>query len=343
MAQKKKTTRELEAAFREVGIDRVQACDDQLRVWLDDDQPGIDILPVSVGHGRPQELRNALAHLKWEAAAPCLTATFIANHFTTGALEILQNEGANYLDDTKFVFRHKKPYVVIQQDRPRVAPQTLVRTAGLGGMAGVAVQQMILDERNWWQVTDLAEKAQVAAGTAQTALSRLEHMGLVDVEGSGPRKRRRLRDRTGALDRWVESARHDRRTLVTAFVNAQGPLDLARHVSHALEEKAVPHAVTGACAALLVAPHVTDVRRCEVWVDPAVGTAAVLDALGTGPAEKGGNVTILQARNDAPLFLRHEVGGVQIANPLRLYADLLDDPRRGEEQAEFLRETVLKL
>lgn len=207
----------------------------------------------------------------------------------------------------------------------------------------MAVQALLLDERDWWKVTDLAEAAGVAAGTAQGALNRLEQLELIEVVGVGPKKRRRVLDKTRLLTLWAEEARRERAKLAATFINTQGPLDLARQVTDRLTEARIDHAVTGACAALLVAPHVTDVRRCEVWVDPSSSQTAVLAALRAEPVNKGGNVTVLQPRNDAPLFARRTVDGIQVVNALRLYADLLEDTRRGVEQAEFLRETVLHI
>jgi hypothetical protein len=202
---------------------------------------------------------------------------------------------------------------------------------------------MLLNEQEWWRVTELALKAGVAAGTAQAALTRLQETGLAEAEGAGPNKRRRLVDRAALLERWVQDAVRERETLVSAYIQAQGPVELARRVTERLSEAGIEHAVTGACAALLVAPYVTDVRRCEVWVDAGVSEGAILRALGTTRVEKGGNVTVLQARTDSPLYARKAVEDVRVANSVRLYADLLQDPRRGEEQAGFLRETVLKI
>lgn len=341
MPRTKKTAKNVEAAFREAGFDRIDVVGDHVRVWLDAYRD-LNVRPVSVGHGRPQELRNALAHALEYETLP-VTATFVATHFTTGALDILRERGVNYLDDAQFVFQNADPFVVIRQDRVRRQEKKPIAKVGLGGKTGIAVQRMLLDKRDWWRVTELADEAGVAAGTAQAALARLEDMGLAEAEGTGPKKRRRLIDRAALLDRWVEQADRDRQRILTTYVPTQGPGDLARRITERLGKAGIEHAVTGACAALLVAPHVTDVRRCEVWVDPAVGEGAVLKALGTEPVEKGGNVTVLQAKNDAPLYMCATVDGVQTVNLLRLYADLLQDPRRGEEQAEFLRETVLKI
>jgi hypothetical protein len=169
----------------------------------------------------------------------------------------------------------------------------------------------------------------------------LEELNLLAAEGAGPKKRRTLTDKADLLERWAQDAASERTQLTTAYLQAQGPVDLARRLSERLADAGIEHAVTGACAALLIAPHVTDVRRCEVWIDPAASEGVLLNALGAQRVEKGGNVIVLQAKSDAPLYARQLVKDVHIANPLRIYADLLEDPRRGEEQAEFLRDTVL--
>ncbi|MEI6450429.1 MAG: hypothetical protein WCP98_10845 [Actinomycetes bacterium] len=334
----KRKTRELEAAFREAGLFEAEALADRVRVRLADAE--LVVRPVTAGHGRPQEVRDALARLRRDEQPPVATA-LVAEHFTTGALDVLGREGVNYLDDCRFVFRSDVPFVAIDRQRPCGQVPKPAREPNLGGRIGIAVQEMLLKDVEWWGVTELASAARVAPGTAQAALNRLEALDLVDVQGSGPGKRRRLRDRGDALDVWTPHARRERHRLVATFVLGQGPIDLAGQVSRRLAEGRIAHAVTGACAALLVAPHVTDVRTCEVWVDPATSGSLVTGALGTVPVGIGGNVVVLRAKTDAPLFAATEVEGAVVANPLRLYADLLEDPRRGEEQATFLRETVL--
>jgi hypothetical protein len=331
-------TRELEAAFREAGLLEAEALADRVRVRLAD--ADLVVRPVTAGHGRPQEVRDALARLRHGEPATVATA-LVAEHFTTGALDILGREEVNYLDDCRFVFRSDLPFVAIDRQRPCAQRPKGAREPGLGGRIGMAIQAMLLRDVEWWGVTGLAEAAKVAPGTAQAALGRLEALDLVDVEGSGPNKRRRLRERGAVLDAWTPYARRERHRLVATFVLGQGPIDLAGQVSRRLAEGRIAHAVTGACAALLVAPHVTDVRTCEVWVDPATSESLITGALGTTPVEKGGSVVVLRAKTDAPLFAATEVEGAAVANPLRLYADLLEDPRRGQEQATFLRETVL--
>lgn len=336
MAQPKRAARELEAALREAGIRNAEATADCVYVRLGE-QPRLEVKAVSAGHGRPQEVRDALAHFRTTRADG--VTVFVAAHFTKGAVELLEESRVNYLDDCQFVLRIEDPFVAIKRDRECQQTQRQPAQPSLGGRIGVAVQEMLLDDRQWWRVTDLAVAANVAAGTAQAALRRLEDAELIVAEGIGPRKRRRVLDRAALLERWVADARKDRNRLLSAYVYAQGPGDLARVVSARLTEQHVDHAVTGATAALLLAPHATDVRTCEVWVDSTAGSEMIAAALGTPPVEKGGNVVILRAKTDAPLFRAKEEGGVVVANALRVYADLMEDPKRGQEQAQFLRES----
>jgi DNA-binding MarR family transcriptional regulator len=331
-------TLELEAAFREAGLVQAEAEADRVRIRVADAE--LIVRPITAGHGRPQEVRDALTRIR-QVDQPLVATTVVAEHFTSGALELLRAEGVNYLDDCRFVFRHDAPFVAMDRTRPRGKATKPVRDPSLGGKIGVAVQEMLLEGAQWWGVTELANAAKVAPGTAQAALRRLEELDLVDVEGAGPNKRRRLHDRRAVLDAWTPHAQRERVRLLTTYILGQGAIDLAEQVSQRLADGQIAHAVTGACAALLVAPHLTDVRTCEVWVDPATSESLVVGALGTAPVEKGGNVIVLRAKTDAPLFATREADGVVVANPLRLYADLLEDPRRGEEQATFLRDTVL--
>lgn len=247
----------------------------------------------------------------------------------------------NYLDDCRFVFQAEQPFITIKHDRVCQQKPRQGKEHGLGGRIGIAVQEILLEDREWWQVTDLANAAGVAAGTAQAALNRLQASDLLMVEGTGPRKRRRAVDKGTILDRWTDDARKERHHLLSTYVYAQGPRDLAEAVSTRLQAAKIEHAVTGAAAGLLLAPHATDVRTCEVWVDPAVGAEVLTAALGAAPVERGGNVVVLQARTDAPLFRATAQEGVVVANPLRVYADLMTDPKRGQEQARFLREVRL--
>jgi hypothetical protein len=331
---------ELEMALREAGLEVTRIENRHIVVRL---QNGAEItaIPVSAGNGRPGEVAatRTLVEHQPVAGIPVL----VARCFTPGALDLLHEWGVSFLDEHRLVFRSLDPMVLVDRDRvSRRTGRAESPEGRLTGQIGVAIQGMLLEWKRGWRVTELSKTTGVSAGTAQDAVQRLEKLQLLRTEGKGPRKLRWIAEPQRLLDLWAAEAGRERVTLLTAFLFSQGPEDLARQISQRLATAAVGHAVTGTCAARLVAPHVTASHVCEVWVSAGCSPQIVLEALGAKAEAKGANVRVLRAGSDAPLFRSHEVAGTRIVNDLRLYADLLADPKRGEEQAAFLRETRLE-
>jgi len=336
MGHKDRLAAEVVAAFQEVGARAVVRGDGTVDVAVNDGQQSAHVLPIRAGHGRPQEVRDALYRLERERESG--VSLVVADHFTSGALTFLRDSHTNYLDDRVFVFQASHPLVLIRTNRAASRTKPPRAATNLGGMSGRAVQVLLQQHDSWWRVTQLADAAGVSAGTAQNVLRRLDDLGFVETQGSGPDKRRRVAAPADLLDEWALAAGKERRVLTTTFVSAQGPVGVAREVSERLRLANIAHAVTGACAALLIAPYATSARKCEVWVDPAASAPLVLRALANDEVAQGGNVVVLKSRTTGPLLDAMTVEGVDVASPFRVYADLLADPQRGEEQAKFLRE-----
>lgn len=216
-----------------------------------------------------------------------------------------------------------------------------VHKARLSGKTGVAAQAILLEPERGWKVRELATLADVSSGLAHRLLARLEDEGLMKADGKGPNKVRVVTDPGGLLDLLAEET-VVRPLRTPAFRLAQSPTALIRGIAKALEGKKVDYALTGAGAASLVAPFVSAVPIVEVWVSAHLLVDRVLDELGMEKAETGQNVELLQANDDGPLMFHQRTKTGWIANPFRLYIDLLHDPRRGREQAQVLREEVIE-
>jgi IclR-like helix-turn-helix domain-containing protein len=268
----------------------------------------------------------------------------IAEETTADARRILADHGIGVVDglgNTDLRLPGLWMHLEGHPERDRFgAPSDTAPKTRLSGKTGVAAQALLLEPERGWKVHALATRADISRGLAHRMLVRLEDEGLVRAEGSGPRKVRVLTDRGGLLDLLVEETAV--RPLKTpAFRLAQSPKALIRDVAKALEGKGVDYALTGAGAASLVAPFISAVPIVEVWVSAYLMADRVLDEFGMEKVETGQNIELLQANDDGPLMFRQPTKGVWVANPFRLYIDLLHDPRRGREQAEVLREEVI--
>ncbi|OIN81314.1 type IV toxin-antitoxin system AbiEi family antitoxin [Mycobacterium malmoense] len=211
----------------------------------------------------------------------------------------------------------------------------------LTGKAGVAAQALLREPQRWWQVHDLATAADISVGQAHRVLTRLEREHLIDVEGTGPKRIRRVSNPTALLDLWAEEMRDRRVSWVRAFRLARDTRTYARSLSDLLTRAKIDHAVTGPAGAARLAPFITSFQVVDIWITERVALADATNAIGAEVVHEGHNILLRQAAGDIPLVFRSPVEKVWTVNPFRLYFDLRQDPRRGREQAERLREEVI--
>ena len=223
--------------------------------------------------------------------------------------------------------------------RPRGTRADLPPTR-LRGKAGIAVQALLLAPERAWQVGELADEAQVSGALAHRVLTRLEGEKVVVAEGAGPKRIRRVTNPTALLDLWAEE-NVDRPMRTLAYLLAQTPAQLMHELGSGLGHHGIDYALTGAAAGSLVAPFITAVPVVEVWVQATAAPEELCEAAGAEPVTDGPNVVFLQAKDDAPLAFREQADGLSVVNRFRLYADLRQDPRRGREQADHLRQEVI--
>ena len=211
----------------------------------------------------------------------------------------------------------------------------------LTGKAGVAAQALLREPLRKWKVHDLAKAADISVGLAHRVLARLGRENLMEVEGAGPKRTRRVENPTALLDLWAEEMRDRRVKQLRAFRLARDPRAQAKTLSRALTEAKIEHAVTGPAGAARLAPFITAIPVTDIWVADTVPLKDVATAAHADVVQEGQNIVLRQAPGDAPLVFRAKVNDVWTANPFRLFHDLRQDPRRGREQADWLRKEVI--
>ena len=215
------------------------------------------------------------------------------------------------------------------------------RAVKLTGKAGVVVQALLSAPERKWSVHELADAATVSVGLAHQVLVRLEREQLVAVEGAGPKRIRRIANPSALLDLWAEEMRDLGVTHARAFRLARDPRAQVKALSQLLSEAQIEHAVTGPAGAAALAPHITAIPVTDIWVAETVRLEDVVRAAQAETVREGHNVVFRQATGNAPLVFRQRVNDVWLANRFRLFLDLRQDPRRGREQADRLREEVI--
>lgn len=276
------------------------------------------------------------------AGAGSIPWLVLASEVSPGAQSTLARAGVNFVDERGNAHL-RLPGVIVHVERAGRAAPRAASTIQLKDKAGLVGQALLLEPTRMWGVSDLADAAQVSVGLAHRVLTRLEGEHVVETEGSGPTTFRVLRNSALLLDLLVRDNRTQRPKQTRAYAFAQTPVELMLRMSDQLHSAGIEHAVTGSAAADVLAPFVTVAPDTAVWIEAAVPIEEALAATSSTQVSVGGggaNVRFMQANDDSPLFRAERVEGVRLANRVRIYLDLLEDPRRGAEQAEFLRQTV---
>lgn len=264
----------------------------------------------------------------------------IAEATTVEAREILQRNGIGVIDGLGNA-QLQLPGLLLHVERDgRVARPTGKLPTRLRGKAGVAAQTLLLSPDQDWHVRDLEHGAGISRGLAHRVLERLEREGVVASVGSGPNRLRHITDPTALLDLLAEE-HADRPRRIGGYSLGRSPRELIAKVNQGLAQRGIEHAITGAAAASLEAPLLTATPIIDAWITEAVDPEDALDAIEAEPASDGHNVVLLQAKDDTPLALRESIDDISVVNRFRLYLDLLNDPHRGREQADHLRQEVI--
>lgn len=329
------------------------------------DIPGVLVEPGTKTKGRPdtiiqvggvthviefksQPVTNAAAAQQIIAYAQALPdptrLIVVARTITAEARQRLVEAGVGFLDATGAKYVDLPGLYLCTEGRPQAAGALAQKDPPglrLSGRAGVASEAILNDPGRRWRVRDLAAEANVSLGLVHRLFLRLEGEGLVEAEGAGPHKTRRVARPAGLLDMWAEEMSDRGVRQLRAYRLSRDPRAQVTALSRALDEADIEHAVTGAAAAARLAPFVTAVPVTEVWVSELIDLADAAQAAGADPVTEGHNVSFRSAKNDAPLMFRERHDDAWLADTFRIYIDLRADPRRGREQADRLREEVI--
>jgi hypothetical protein len=265
----------------------------------------------------------------------------VAEEATEGARSLLDEHGVGVIDAAGNV-RLNLTELIVHIDAPKGRRR---RREGAGrrlaGRAGVVVQALLLNLGREWNVAALANTAGVSRSLVHYVLTRLEDLEIVESQGSGPKKIRRLLKPAALLDLWVEEATDHGVRRLACYRFVQQPEKLLDQLSTALQDQGVRHAASGTAAANRLAPFLTSVPFVGIWVAAEHLLEDVVRLIDAEPTERGANVMLMRARDDTPLAFSGRIDGVELANVFRVYLDARRDPQRGAEQAEHLRSEVI--
>ena len=307
------------------------------------------LLPVWVGEGLPADARrgrNQLTHelVPSNGALPVI----VARRISPGARAFLESERISWADARGHaqIVVPGRLYLARLEPARAVARRRFTWSKAVETIAETILSTAAGESRPLQPiglVVDIAAQTQISEAHTARVLRKFDEQNYTAKTGAerGVTAARELRDPGRMLSDW---AGH--------YAAAGGPGDASEfHVPWRDAEQStellcgafagIDWAVTSELAADRVEPFLTHVPTLEAYVsrEHFAEARARLAAHGdVREVESGGRIRLYPA--DPYLFrLSGEVGGVPIANPVRVYADLLRHGGRSAEAADQLRDS----
>jgi hypothetical protein len=185
-----------------------------------------------------------------------------------------------------------------------------------------------------WQVQSLAREAEVSLGLASRVKEMLREGGYVVEEN----RRIKLASVFPLLEDWSKVYTYKKNNIYEYFSQLDSRT-IERVVRQYCDENRLRSALTLLSAASRVAPMVV-MDKAFLYVEKDIPKLA--DRLGFKSVSSGANVMLLQPYDPGVFYKSEAVEDVTVVSTVQLYLDLVKFKGRGEEAAEFLRQTTLE-
>lgn len=291
--------------------------------------------------GYPRDAREAIWRLRLltktkDGSGENRYPLFVAPAISSGARELLQEQGIGYADASGSLFL-PLPWAYLFIERPPLpTEERKVKTLFRGSRAQVLHILLSQPEQNW-HVQDLASSAEVALSTVHEVFLALEEEGYVERRGKGPEVVRLLREPGRLLDAWAQAHSLQEYRAHGYYAWSQSLPRLRASIGSVLDEMGTPYALTLTSGAELSAPFTTSVETLSILLPKAAPLEEIAERAKLKPVNDGANVTLLLSSSRSPLLCRRKIDDVWVASNIQLYLDLFASPARGKEQAQHLR------
>jgi hypothetical protein len=181
---------------------------------------------------------------------------------------------------------------------------------------------------------EIAKEVGVSLGQLSKVNKKLDEFGLW-LEQS---KDLKTIDKTKLFDLWRENYRFERNKVLNFYSIMRVP-QIEKQLAEFCKTKKIEYALTLFSAANRLAPF----TRYNFATSYFSGNVEQLKRnLEIKEVPTGANLQILVPYDEGIYYEAQEVDSVRVANPIQIYLDLYNYAGRGKEQAEFLREKIIK-
>ncbi|MBU3978177.1 hypothetical protein KJ980_04650 [Patescibacteria group bacterium] len=289
-------------------------------------------------------MREAAAQVKQLAqtqkAIPFVASAFLGDR----AREALKKEGVGYLDLAGNFYLNQNDFYVekIVERNPFSATPPLKNL--FAPISSRITRALLLEPKRTWRRNTLAQETRVSIGQTYSvvdAMLKEEFIFWNDEE------KLQLKDPAALLNAWKNIYPTYRRQKFTLFSYEQDYTAVLNAVLRVGQQKKLQYALGFFTGADLITPFIRGLSKVQFYTQGIADIETWKTALNLQEVQSGGNTEIYVPYDKGVFYKTQQikskiVGDIPIVNNVQLYMDLFNNPARGEEQAQHLREEKLK-
>jgi len=286
-----------------------------------------------LGTGTPGRVKDALTILD-----PRRPDVLVARSMSPGAQEEASRAGVGWIDESGAAELALDWIIIGRTGRGRPVPDE--PPANWTAATASVAEALLLGTRPTVEAT--ARATGLSVGLCTRALASFSKRGLVTAAAArGRRSARRLVDPDRLLEEYSTAVASFPRTELRVGVVWRDPVAGVADLGRLWDAAGIRWAATGAIAAAVLAPLLTDFGAGEVFIagETASDLAVAADRVSAKPMG-GGRLVLRLFPSTGTVRLSKHAEGLCIAPWPRVYADLRSVGVRGEDAAEHLREMM---
>lgn len=272
-------------------------------------------------------------------AIPFVASAFLGNR----AREALKKEGVGYLDLAGNFYLNQNDFYVekIVEKNPFSSTPPLKNL--FAPISSRITRAMLLEPKKTWQLNALAQEAGVSTGQTYSVVDTMlkeEFIFWNDEE------KLQLKDPAALLNAWKNIYPTYQQQKFTFFSYEQDYTAVLNAVLKVGQQEGLQYALGFFTGADLIAPFIRGLSKVQFYTQGIEDIETWKTILNLQEVQSGGNIEIYVPYDKGVFYKTQQIKSkivedIRIVNNVQLYMDLFNNPARGEEQAEHLREVKL--
>lgn len=272
------------------------------------------------------------------------TVPFVAGiFFGERSREVAKEEGVGLIDLAgNFYLKKDDIYIErIIEKNPNTQKSPLKNL--FAPISSRITRALLTEPKRTWVLTELVDVTKVSLGQTYKIVERMKQEELLERNKEG---RIVLKNPSVLLDEWKKVYPTYQQEKYSFYTYQQGYMAVLDSVLSTGKRNDLPFALGFFSGAGLVAPFIRGINKVQLHIKNSEDLQIWKDQLELEEVASGGNIEIYLPYDQGVFYNTQTiysaaVGDVPVVSNVQLYMDLCNNPARGAEQAEHLRETKL--